>query len=223
MSGIYFYLSRNPNAYNRLASEIRDTFSSGRDIRQGPQLHSCKYLRAVIDETMRLSPSSLGPAWRAQDPASIAAGELFVVDGHVIPNGTQVGSSRYAVQHNEAYFSEPFVFKPERWLPPEDRQDSGVAMRRAFAPFSLGDRSCAGKAMAYLEMSATIARTMWYFDFYKTPGETGKLGEGRPGRTDGRGRPDEFQLYYSLVVENDGPNLIFTLRGDHWKDLEINE
>jgi cytochrome P450 len=225
-----FYLSRNPTAYDRLASEIRTTFSSGRDIRQGPQLHSCKYLRAVIDETMRMSPSSLGHAWRAQDPASIAAGELFVVDGHIIPPGTQVGASKYAVKHNAKLFPEPFAFKPERWLPSEhgkpdtaEQQDARAAMRRAFAPFSLGDRGCAGKVMAYLEMSLTIARTMWYFDFQKAPGEAGKLGGGSPGRTGGRRRPDEFQLYYSLVVENDGPNLVFTPRGSYWKDLEANE
>ena len=230
LSGIFFYLSRYPNVYERLASEIRNTFSSGHDIRQGPQLQSCKYLRAVIDETMRMSPSSLGPAWRAQDPASVAAGEAFVVDGHVIPPGTQVGSSRYAVQHNEAYFSEPYTFKPERWLPSEDGKPetaedhkARAAMRRAFAPFSLGDRSCAGKAMAYLEMSLTIAKTMWYFDFKTAPGEAGKIGGGWPGRKDGRGRPDEFQLYYSLVVQNDGPNLVFNSRGDHWKDLEARE
>ncbi|PVH98080.1 cytochrome P450 [Periconia macrospinosa] len=217
LSGMFFYLSRNPDVYARLASEIRSTFSSRCDIRAGHELHNCKYLRAVIDETMRMSPSSLGPAWRSQDPASIAAGEVFTVDGHVIPPGTQVGSSRYAVQHNEAFFPEPFKFQPERWLSSEDDspedQEARAAMRRAFAPFSLGDRSCAGKAMAYLEMSLTIAKTMWYFGFKKTPGEAGNLGETL-------GRPDEFQLYYSLVVENDGPNLVFTPRGEHWRDLE---
>ena len=183
-----------------------------------------------------MSPSSLGPAWRAQDPASVAAGELFVVDGHVIPAGTQVGSSRYAVQHNATYFPSPFAFKPERWLPPSNdnldtasQHDALTAMRRAFAPFSLGDRGCAGKAMAYLEMSLTIAKTMWYFDFAKAPGEAGELGGGggssERSRTDayGRGRPDEFQLYYSLVVENDGPNLVFTPRGEWWKELETGE
>lgn len=177
-----------------------------------------------------MSPSALGAAWRAQDPASIAAGELFAVDGHVIPPGTQVGVNLYTVQHNETYFPEPFAFKPERWLPPEngmsettDQHNARVAMRSAFVPFSLGERSCAGKAMAYLEMSLTIAKTMWYFDFQKAPGEAGKLGEGWPGRTDGRGRADEFQLYYSMVVDHDGPILIFTPRGDCWKDLEVKE
>ncbi|KAH8688922.1 cytochrome P450, partial [Phaeosphaeriaceae sp. PMI808] len=194
MSGVFFYLSCNPNAYTRLAAEIRSTFPSGRDIRQGPQLGSCKYLRAVIDETMRMSPSTLTVAWREQDPISVTAGEPFVVDGYVIPPGSQVALSNYTLQHDPSYFPEPYEFRPERWLAPEDgtpetadQQDARTAMRRAFAPFSVGDRSCAGKPMAYLEISLTIARAVWYFDFQKASGEAGKLGEGLPGRTDGRG------------------------------------
>ncbi|KAF2868355.1 cytochrome P450 [Massariosphaeria phaeospora] len=228
MSGIFFYLSRYPDAYARLASEIRTTFFSGRDIRQGPQLSSCKYLRAVIEETMRMSPSTLAPGWREQDPASVAAGEPFIVDGHVIPPGTQVGVSTYALQHDASYFPDPYEFRPERWLPTNDNtpesdseKDARVLMRRSFVPFSIGDRSCAGKAMAYLEMSLTVARTLWYFDFQKAPGNAGMLGGGRPGRSDGRGRRDEFQLYDSIVVDHDGPNLVFTPRGDFWKELEI--
>jgi cytochrome P450 len=227
MSGVFFYLSRTADAYARLASEIRTTFSSGQDICQGPLLNKCKYLRAVIDETMRMSPSTLAPGWREQDPASIAKGEPFIVDGYVIPPGTQVAISTYSIQHNDKYFPEPFTFRPERWLSPDDNsletdqdRELRATMKRSWAPFSLGDRSCAGKSMAYLEMSLTIARTLWYFDFRKAPGEAGRLGEGDPSRKDGRARVNEFQLYDSIVVDHEGPNLVFIPRGEYWKELE---
>jgi cytochrome P450 len=227
MSGVFFYLSRNPEAYARLASEIRTTFSDGREIRQGHLLSSCKYLRAIIDETMRMSPSTLAPAWREQDPASIAKDESFIVDGQLIPPGTQVAVSAYTLQHNVKYFPEPFAFRPDRWISLGDNvvetekgQELRTSMKRSWAPFSLGDRSCAGKSMAYLEMSLAVARTLWYFDFKKAPGEAGKLGEGQSGRQDGRGRQDEFQLYDSIVVDHDGPHLLFVLRGEYWKELE---
>lgn len=227
MSGIFFYLSRNVDAYTRLASEIRTTFTLGKDIVQGPQLNGCKYLRAVIEETMRMSPSTVGHAWREQDSASVAAGEAFIVDGHLIPPGTQVAVSQYSIQHNEAYFPDSFKFKPERWLTPEDSdQDPNVkntptANRGAFIPFSIGDRACAGKPMAWLEMRLAIAKTLWYFDFEQAPGEAGKLGGGREGSTEeGRGRVDEFQLFDSIVLDHHGPNLIFKPRGDFWRDLE---
>lgn len=227
MSGIFFYLSRNPEAYSRLAKEIRTTFDSAQEIRQGPKLTGCKYLLAVIEETMRMSPSTTLPAWRQQDPASVAAGEPFIVDGHVIPPGTQVAVSQYALQHNEAYFPEPYKFTPERWLVAPDGESSSAEaiqhMRRAFAPFSLGSRGCAGKSMAYLEMRLAVARTLWYFDFEVALGQAGELGGGWPGSKDGREKPGEFQLYDSIVVDHSGPNLKFTPYSDHWKELEAKD
>ncbi|KAI0021052.1 cytochrome P450 [Xylariomycetidae sp. FL0641] len=224
LAAAFFYLSRYSSVYARLAAEVRSTFHSGDDIRQGPRLAGCKYLRAVIDEALRIAPAALQAAWREQDAASVAAGETLIVDGHVIPPGTQVAVNLYSLMHNAAYFPEPFKFRPDRWMVPEDenaeQREARATMRRAFQPFVLGDRGCAGKAMAYLELSLTIARTMWYFDFNKAPGEAGKLGEGTPGRTDGRGRRDEFQLYDGVLVIHEGPNLLFKPRGDLCKDLE---
>lgn len=179
---------------------------------------------------MRMSPSTLAPAWREQDPASIAKGEQFIVDGLVISPGTQVAVSACNLQHNSKYFPNPYSFSPERWLPPDvrhgevDTDDSKrlrETMKRSWAPFSIGERSCAGKSMAYLEMSLVVARTIWYFDFEKAHGEAGRLGEGWPGRKDGRGRVNEFQLYDGIMVGHEGPNLIFTPRGEFYKELDI--
>ncbi|PQE31183.1 benzoate 4-monooxygenase cytochrome P450 protein [Rutstroemia sp. NJR-2017a WRK4] len=217
LSAIFFYLSRNPTAYSRLATEIRTTFSSGQDIQSGLQLSKCRYLRASIDETLRMAPPFLGTFWR--EPCSDYTG-TFVVDEHVMPPGIMVGVNPYCVMHNEEYFPEAFVFRPERWLGPE-KGDCGASpaqkplstMRSAFAPFALGETGCLGKAMAYHEMSLVIAKTLWYFNFEKAPGEAGKFGEGRPGRTDGRHRVGEYQLYDLVVADHEGPNLVFTPRG----------
>lgn len=224
LSAIFFYLSRNPAVYSRLATEIRTTFTSGRAIQTGPQLNGSKYLRAVIDESMRMSPPFLGTFWRE---AHSSHREPFVVDGHVIPPGTSVGVSPYSIMHNEAYFPEPFEFRPERWLG-SDREHSSAAssdtqaekdrsmMRAAFAPFALGETGCLGKAMAYQEMSLVVAKTLWYFDFEKAAGEAGKLGEGERGRTDGRDRENEYQLFDLAVADHDGPNLVFRPREKYW-------
>ena len=224
----FFYLSRNPSAYAKLASEIRAAFSSGSDIRQGPRLASCKYLRAVIDESMRLSPPTPGVMWREQDPDSA---EPLVVDGHVIPPRTLVGVGVYSLMHNPEYFPEPFAFRPERWL---DRgleaeaeapatREARATMRRAFVPFAAGDRGCAGKAVAYLEITLTLAKTIWYFDFEAGPGKAGEEGGGggggKKGMPRGRDRPDEYQLYDMFMADHVGPNLLFRPRGNHWEQL----
>ncbi|KAK5989753.1 Cytochrome P450 monooxygenase AKT7-like protein [Cladobotryum mycophilum] len=224
MSAMFFYLTRNPKSYAALAREIRSTFNSASEIHSGPQLAGCKYLRACIDETLRMSPPTVGTLWRQQEKSD---DEPLIVDGHVIPRGTQVGVSLYSLMHNEEYFPDSFTYTPERWLEPpegtvetEEEKAKRATMRKVFVPFLVGDRACAGKAMAYMEASLTMARTMWFFDFEGAPGKPGELGAGELGRTDGRGRPGEFQLDDLFVTAHQGPNLIFKPRGDYWKELQ---
>ncbi|RDA90813.1 hypothetical protein CP533_0499 [Ophiocordyceps camponoti-saundersi (nom. inval.)] len=226
LAAAFFYLSRNRSCYDALAKEIRSKFTSGSEIVSGPGLASCKYLRACIDETLRMSPAVTTLLWRAEEPDKKGRDQPFFIDGHVIPRGTQVAVNLYSLFHNEEYFQDSFSYKPERWLEPEEGQPESEeqkmarqTMRKAFAPFMLGDRSCAGRAMAYMEMTLTLARTMFYFDFEAAPGKAGLVGGGEAGRTDGRGRLDEFQLRDCFAAVTDGPNLIFHKRGDFWKSL----
>ncbi|KAH7322549.1 cytochrome P450 [Stachybotrys elegans] len=212
LSAAFFYLSRHPFVYARLAAEVRDVFSDGSLIQGGPQLLSCKYLRAVIDETLRMSPPTTVMPWREVD-RHLSSKEPCVIDGHVVPGGTLVAISAYCLMHNKAYFPEPFAFRPERWLDDTD-PDRLARMAEAFIPFSVGDTMCLGKTMAYMEMSLVLAKTLWYFDFKQAPGEAGKLGGGNPEGWDGalRGRVDEFQLYDAFVGQHNGPNLTFIPR-----------
>lgn len=219
MSGVLFYISRNPEIYRKLTEEIRTTFVSGQDIKSGTQLTGCKHLRAVINETLRMSPSSIGTLWRQQDltlPSEIS--KPLVVDGHVVPPGTMVGLSPYSLLHNEKYFPEPFIFRPERHLEAVQNGKS-TDTARAFAPFAVGSRSCGGRAVAYLEASLTIAKTLWYFDLEKAPGKAGELGQGGLGMGKGGERENEYQVWDVIIAEYHGPNLIFTPRGEHWKEL----
>lgn len=137
------------------------------------------------------------------------------------PPGVQVGVSPYTFLHNEEYFSEPFKFKPERWLGPVNSPELKT-MRRAHTAFAFGERSCAGKAMAYLEISIMLAKMLWYFDFERAPGPAGELGGGGHAKFKGevgRQREDEFQLFDVITAVQDGPLLAFKPRGSFWKEL----
>lgn len=209
LTAVFFYLSRNPAAYARLASEVRKTFPDAQAIKSGPVLSSCAYLRAVIDESLRLSVPTTSMPWREEDtvPTGGAQTEAFVVDGHVIPPGTMVVVNTYCIMHNQAYFPDPFAFRPERWL---DDANSKT-LRQAFVPFGMGEAMCLGKGMAYLETSLVVAKTLWSFDFARASGEAGMLGGGWPGGKDkARARANEFQLYDGIVSDHDGPTLVFT-------------
>ncbi|KAI0838858.1 cytochrome P450 [Hypoxylon sp. FL0890] len=207
LAGAFFYLSRNPSCYQKLAAEIRSSFKSADEIRIGKELTSCRYLRACIDETLRMASPSATTLWREQDPAADQSQPL-VIDGHMVPQGTMVGVNIYTLHHNAEYFPNPFMFRPERWLEGNDHA------RAAFTPFSIGPRSCGGKSLAYAEISIVLARTLWYFDFEPAPGPLGKVGEGTPGRMDGRDREDEFQIHDVFGACTDGPNLVFRPRAE---------
>lgn len=203
---MFFYLSRNPEVYKKLANEIRSTFSSDAKIHGGPGLAGCRYLRACIDETLRITPPVSGTLWR--ELYADERDQPLIIDGHVVPPGTQVGVCIYSLHHNEKYFTDPYSFRPERWLVDDEAQIR--LQNSAFCPFSIGPRSCAGKAMAYLEFSLVVAKTLWAFDFQLASG--GKSGGGAPGRSQGGRREDEFQLYDIFAAIHVGPELVFTTR-----------
>lgn len=79
-------------------------------------------------------------------------------------------------------------------------------------PFALNETDCLDKGMAYQELSLTVAKTLWYLDFERAPGEVGRLGEGNPGRTDGRDEVDDYQLYDIATADHKGSVLIFKPR-----------
>ncbi|KAI1769883.1 cytochrome P450 [Hypoxylon cercidicola] len=205
LAAIFFYLSQNVQCYNTLANEIRSSFTSGGQI-CGSALTGCQYLRACIDEALRMSPPVAGILWREAYPSD----QPFTVDGHVIPHGTIVGVNIYSIHYNEEYFPDPFTFRPERWL------DDAKTMRDAFSAFSLGPRGCAGKAMAYLELSLVVAKIMWYFDFRSVA----RSGEARARKTRGSEHAGVFELLDNFTSSHDGPYLEFQQRGEHCRELD---
>ncbi|KAM0814660.1 hypothetical protein AB5N19_00450 [Seiridium cardinale] len=214
MAGAFFYLSRNPDCYKQLATEIRTTFKSADEIRGGPDLAGCRYLRGCIDESLRMASPVGTTLWRELGSRGDGWGPL-VVDGHTIPHGTLVGVNIYSRNHNDGYFPDPFVFRPERWL-----CDDADKARAASTPFSVGSLTCAGKPPAYQEISLALAKTLWYLDFEPAPGDLGKVGRGAPGRTDGRGREGEYQTDDIFGAYHDGPYLVFHPRQMYRDELK---
>ena len=160
MAGCFFYLSRHKEAYEKACEEVRSTFRSVDDIRSGPALHSCVFLRACVEESLRMSPPVGGALWR-----EVEAGGLYIGKEY-IPAGCDVGVGIYAIQHNEAYFPAPFAYSPERWLPGDHHSPAAVAQAKgAFSAFSIGPVGCLGKNLAYMELMVTMARVLGALDF----------------------------------------------------------
>ena len=204
---ILFYLSRNLHAYDKLASEIRTTFQSRSELGLGPKLNSCTYLRACIEEGLRLGG---GPAfWREAGP-----GGATVCDEY-IPPGCVVGICMTAINRKAEYFPSPLAYQPERWISSETdpaKQAQLAAAKAAHQPFSLGPRSCVAKNLAITVIELTLATLIWEMDFRVAEGEIGRTGGGRPGLGWGREKEDDFQMYGNFTLTKDGPVLQFRRR-----------
>lgn len=207
MAGTFFYLAHNPSALQTLSKEIRDMFSDVEQIVSGPKLSGCSYLRACIDESMRMTPPVAGALPRKVLPGGID------IDGLYIPAGVDVGVPHYAIHHNPDYYPKPFDYVPERWLsdpttnPLHDRLTEAHA---AFCPFSIGPRGCIGKGLAYVELTVTIARVLYLYDLRLAPGTT--LGAGGVDLEVGRTRETEYQIEDRFASMKDGPMLQFRPR-----------
>ncbi|KAI1767878.1 cytochrome P450 [Hypoxylon sp. FL1150] len=172
---------------------VPSTFTSGRDIKSGPLLSSCRYLRACIDEALRMSPPVSATLWQQQVATDK---EPLAIDGHFMSPG-----------HHPTVFPDPFTFKPERWLPSDSTDPKTVASDEAtrkqaveaFASFSIGPRNCVGKPLAYLKTSAVLAKTLW-----------------------DRGRPEEFCTLDGFNSTHDGPYLVFRERESVSLEKDLN-
>ncbi|OOF93449.1 hypothetical protein ASPCADRAFT_209401 [Aspergillus carbonarius ITEM 5010] len=168
LAAAIFYLVRTPHAMAKLKKEIRDNFASVEDIVTGSKLNEMGYLKACLDEALRLAPAVPGAPPREVMPGGA------LVDGVFLPAGTDCGTPTYSIHRQASYYRHPGAYLPERWIEgaicqtgletwQTTREDVEVA-RRAFCPFSIGPRGCIGKSMAFMEMRLTIARVLFRFD-----------------------------------------------------------
>ena len=99
-----------------LQSLLRNNYPSVEDIRS-PSIVKDVYLRAVVDETLRLAPPV--PTHLPREVISNSDGGI-AISSSFIPSGTIVGCSAYVLHHGLDAYPDSFEFKPERWIPHPD-------------------------------------------------------------------------------------------------------
>ena len=205
-----FYLVRHPDVLQKLQDEVRAAFNSVDEIKTSTKLSQLTYLKACIDEGLRMSPPVPGILHRRVLPGGME------IDGKHVPAGTIVGSSAYAVHHSETHFPRSFEYVPERWIPGSTglgfpvTQSTVEFQKQAFIPFSTGPRNCVGKNMAVMELLITFARVVYLYDMRKMPGD--RSGEGAATKKEGRRREEEYQLVDYFIAKREGPVVEFRKR-----------
>ncbi|KAI1302459.1 cytochrome P450 [Xylaria venustula] len=170
LTATVFYLSRHPAVMRKLRSEINSTFQRVSDIE--PRLtENCRYLRACIDEAMRLSP----PA-PTNIPRVVGEGGISVGEDHFQP-GVYVGVPNFTLFRNSNYYDAPHTYNPDRWIVDTQTgvtEDDVKIAQAAFQPFSTGPRHCIGRHLAMKEVSFILANLLYVFDI-EAVGKSGEL------------------------------------------------
>ncbi|KAI1559582.1 CypX, Cytochrome P450, partial [Pyrenophora tritici-repentis] len=154
------YLSMHPDVLAKLREELDDAVNRGAasDPITFKESQKLPYLRAVIQETLRMHPAVGAPLTRI---IGIGGANLA---GRYFPAGTEVGVNPWVIHNNKEIFGpDASKFRPERWLV-QDAEKRAV-MDRNFLTFGAGSRTCIGKNISLLEMYKVIPQIVKKFDF----------------------------------------------------------
>lgn len=149
-----YYLLKNPDKLERLREELDKHLSNEGRVPSYAAVRDIAYLRACLDESLRLSPPvSFG--LQRKTPS-----EGTVVNGEWIAGDTLVSVPAYVAHRDPAIFPEPEKFVPERWLKEEAKE-----VQKYFIPFSAGARGCIGRNITYIEQHVLLASLLRNYEF----------------------------------------------------------
>ncbi|XP_037090365.1 methyl farnesoate epoxidase-like [Pollicipes pollicipes] len=110
--------------------------------------------------------------------------------GYTIPKGTVLMMHLNAVHMDAAYWGDPHVFRPERFLQP----DGSVRRDERLIPFGVGRRICLGETLARMEMFVLFTCLLQRFSFVAAPGQKLSL----DSRVSSVQQPMEFFVTYQV-------------------------
>ncbi|CUM68613.1 uncharacterized protein PRCAT00006340001 [Priceomyces carsonii] len=159
LSFTFFELARNPRIWEELKKEIYETFgyaeNSKIDEITFESLKKCEYLKAVLNESLRMYPS-VPQNYRVSTKATSLprGGGKDGMSPIYIRKGQTITYTVYATHRNpKIYGKDAEVYRPERWFEQETRK-----LGWAFVPFNGGPRICLGQQFALTEASYVIVR-----------------------------------------------------------------
>lgn len=151
-----YLLSQHPTVLTKLSTEVHSVLDTSEltldSLRQMP------YLRAIINETLRLFPSV---PMNVRD--SVAERVLTSSSGtrYYLPSGTGITYSLLHLHRSPKYWGPTASeFAPERFVSGTDGRYEAYYAKTPFVfmPFNAGPRSCLGQQLAYAEVGVFLCR-----------------------------------------------------------------
>ncbi|KAJ7656517.1 cytochrome P450 monooxygenase CYP63 [Mycena polygramma] len=183
---VMYFFTMHPGVFDRLRAEILSTI--GPDISPTyDNLRTMKYLRAVLNETLRLFPSApITPRMSSSTPLVIPASNEQAL---YLPPTTQVRVVSLLTHRRPDLWGEDVnEFRPERWFETvtKEKVQNTPFM---YCPFWGGPRLCIGQEWALNEASFFVVKLLQRFksfrfepDFHPAGSLPPKEWLGKPGR-----------------------------------------
>ncbi|XP_024029878.1 cytochrome P450 71D9-like [Morus notabilis] len=144
---------KNLRVMRKAQTEVRQVFSR-KGLVDESVLSEMKYLKYVVNETLRLQPSATLLIPRE-------CTEKCEIKGYEIPVKTKVIVNTWAMGRDPKYWTEPDRFIPERFL------DSSIDFKGAnfeYIPVGAGRRICPGKLFSLSNVEIFLAMLLYHFD-----------------------------------------------------------
>ncbi|TQF65748.1 cytochrome P450 [Rhodococcus spelaei] len=158
MSFALHLLATHPDIADRVRDEVYGLWPAGDDPEPAfADVHKLKYLRRVVDETLRLWP--IGPAFFREPLQDTTIG------GHPVRRGQAMLALTLAVHRDPVWGPDPEAFDPDRFLPERARtRPPGI-----YKPFGTGLRACIGRQLALHETVLALALILHRYDLEPDP------------------------------------------------------
>lgn len=156
LSFVFYYLLKNPAAYQRAQQEVDNVIGKGPITVE--QLSKIPYINAILRETLRLTPTAPAIALQAHED-TIIGGKYEVSKGEPI-----IAFLPKVHRDPVVYGEDAEAWRPERMLDAEfDRLNKEFP--NCWKPFGNGARACIGRPFAWQEALLVVAILLQNFNF----------------------------------------------------------
>lgn len=166
LSFALYYLTQNPEVLARAKAEVDALWGTSDNPEPAyGDIAKLRYVRAVLDEALRLWPTAPGYL-------RVARKDTVLGGRYRIKKGQWVLVVLPLVQRDPLVWPNPEEFDPDRFAP---GQMKGRA--HAYKPFGTGQRACIGRQFALHEAVLTLAMILHRYDLAADDGYQLKIAE----------------------------------------------
>ena len=155
LSWAFYLLAHHPDIQSRAHKEASTALNGS--IATAEDLPKLPFIRAVLDETLRLYPPAAFASRTALAPDTLCGREVRKGDTVMLPF--------YALHRSHLHWEDPDQFRPDRFM------DRSKIDRFTYLPFGDGPRICIGASFAIQEAVIVLATLLSRFRFEPIPGK----------------------------------------------------